>query len=147
LLSLYERWNELDPSKKEFTALYKEVRDKVRAAHGGLQEKHQIEHLKSAALDTLTAIQALDSVRFREIMSLLNFFEMLGTYTKNNYLPIRDVIQLYKGPILEAEIVCTAFIAQWQKDAHMPPGLFQHALYLMKRTKRREECPYLRWIL
>jgi hypothetical protein len=151
LLTLYERWNDLDDSRKEFAALTKEVRDEVRTNHGGLQEKHQIQHLRSTALRKLSEIQQdtnpAQQVRFRYLMSLLSFLEMLGTYAKNRYLPIRDIVQLYKGPILQAEVMFSDFIAQWQQDAHMPPGLFRYALYVMRRVKQREVYWYLRWLL
>jgi hypothetical protein len=147
LLSLYERWNELDKSREAFATLSREIRDAVRAAHGELRDEHQLVHLRTTALERLATIRRTEPDRFRLLISLLSFFEMLGAYAKNRYIPIRDVIQLYKGPILESEIIYSDFIAQWQQDAHMPPGLLTHALYLMKRTKRREEHRWLRRLL
>ncbi|GEM_PF-3436623 len=147
LLSLYERWEALDASRKKFAVLSKEIRRATLAAHAELQEKHRAEHLRRAFLDKLQTLQTNDEEKLRDLLSVLTFFEVLGTYVRNRYLPIRDVGQLFKGPILEMEMVFRDFIDEWQKQAHMPPGLFTNALYLMRRTRRRENHPRLRWFL
>ncbi len=51
---------------------------------------------------------------------------------------LRDIIGLYKGPILDMDIVFRLFIEEWQKHTHVPFGLFADLMYLMKRTRRRE---------
>lgn len=72
----------------------------------------------------------------------VSFFETLGTYVRNGYIPMRDVMQLYKGPLLDLEIASIEFIKEWQDEAHMADGLFSNALYLMSRTKTCECHPW-----
>jgi hypothetical protein len=74
------------------------------------------------------------------------FFEIIGAYVKNGYVPMRDVRQLYKGPVLDCDMVFRGFIGDWQQEAHMAPGLLENALYLMDRMRKQENHAYVWWL-
>ncbi|MGO9401296.1 MAG: hypothetical protein ACLP19_26160 [Xanthobacteraceae bacterium] len=84
---------------------------------------------------------------FSKFITYVSFFELLGMYVKNGYVPLRDVMQMYKGPILEIEIVWQRFSKTWEQEAHVPPGLFEHAIFLMKMTRTRAKHPLFYWTL
>lgn len=85
--------------------------------------------------------------RFSQFTSYLSFFEILGMYVKNGYVPLRDVMQVYKGPIIAIDIAWRDFIKAWETEAHIPSGLLEHAVLLMKMTHVRSEHPILYWTL
>ncbi len=146
LLHLYERWEAQATGRRKFSAFFLATRDATLKQHAGLKNKHQIEHLRTAFCDELTKIKTTNLQEFHELIAYVSFFEVVGAYVKNRYIPIRDVTQLYKGSILDLDLACRDFIEEWQQEAHMAPGLLKYTLYLASRMRRREDYWYARWI-
>jgi hypothetical protein len=142
LLALYERWEHLSKQRAVFAALNKSVRAKMLRQHADLQSRHQEKRLREAFLKALQEIPDDDKTKFQAFIAHLSFFETLGTYVKRGYIPLNDILLLYKGPILDVDIAFREYIEAWQKRAHVPPGLFANALSLMKRTRFKEEHPF-----
>ena len=115
--------------------------------HKNLQSEHQKKHMRASFTIKLSSLRDKRSPKFSQYLSCLAFFELLGMYVKNGYIPLRDVLQVYKGPVLELDIAWRDFINTWQQQAHMPPGLFEHALFLMDMVSMRTERPVFFWTI
>lgn len=83
--------------------------------------------------------------KFSEFIAYIAYFEILGMYVKNGYIPFRDIMQIYKGPILSIDIAWRNFIKDWEQEAHIPSGLLEHAVLLMKMARMRTDHPILYW--
>jgi hypothetical protein len=147
LLNLHKGWEGLDADRQQLTDFINLTKKSVLLQHAGLQEKHQTEHLRNEYQRKLAELREQRDPKFLKIVAYISFFELLGMYVKNGYVPLRDVMQMYKGPILELEIVCLRFLRTWEQEAHVPPGLFEHAIFLMRMTRTREKHPFFYWTL
>jgi hypothetical protein len=148
LLTLYKSWEELAPQRREFLAFFTATQQDVRQRHSSLQEKYQIEKMREEFQKKLAALRdQSDNQMFLQFTAYVGFFEVLGMYVKNGYLPLRDVIQIYKGPILAIDIVWRDFIKTWEKEAQVAPGLLEHAIFLMDATRTRSNHPVYYWTI
>jgi hypothetical protein len=93
----------------------------------------------------LIALRDSNDPKFTQFVAYVSFYELLGMYVKNGYVPLRDISQLYKGPILGVEIAWRDFITSWEQQAHIPPGLLKHAIFLMQATRTRAQRPLYYW--
>jgi hypothetical protein len=141
LLQLYERWETLDGPRKEFGTFYNHTRTETVKACTHLQQKYQDEQIRDRSKILLTDLLDKSDPKLSSFIKYVSFFETLGTYVRNNYVSVLDVIYLYKEPILVIDIVFGDFVRVWQKRSHMPPGLFENALYLAEAVKAREAHP------
>ena len=129
-------------------AFFTATQQDVRQRHSSLQEKYQIEKMREEFQKKLAALRdQSDNQMFLQFTAYVGFFEVLGMYVKNGYLPLRDVIQIYKGPILAIDIVWRDFIKTWEKEAQVAPGLLEHAIFLMDATRTRSNHPVYYWTI
>lgn len=138
LLHLYERWEALEDPRRQTYVIYKTLRDEVLRDHSDLEDKHRIEKLRSTCKDRVQEIERSDQETYHAFVAYLIFFETIGLFVRNDYVPLRDMLELYKGPILEIDIMFCDHINEWQKRANTPDGLLRNVLYLIRRTRRRE---------
>ena len=141
LLNLYKSWDDLSDKRRAFADFFYKTRHEAMAKHSGLQNKHQIVHIKRAFDETLTKMRNDKDPKFSDYVEFLAFFEVLGMYVRNGYVPVRDVAQLFEGPIINLDTVWRDHIVAWQQEAHMAPGLFENALMLMDVVRIKTEHP------
>jgi hypothetical protein len=103
--------------------------------------------MREEFIERLTVLRKDNNVKFGEYTSYVCFFELLGMYVKNGYVPLRDVIQVYKGPILNLDTSWREFIGTWEKRAHVPKGLLENAIFLMDMTRIRTSRPIYYWTI
>jgi len=147
LLNVYERWEGLAEARGAFTLFYQSVGKAVRKAHSNLQNEAQIPHLRAEFVRQLADLKARDAKEFSQFVAFVSFFELLGMYVKKRYLPLCDIVDMYKGPILEIELSFRDFVPVWQSEAHVSNGLFVNALYLMRRVSFCDRHPWLAWLI
>lgn len=147
LLNIYTHWKDLSKERENFAKEYRDCQKSVVDEHKTLKQEKQLEHIASRCHEMLARLRDADDPKFKDFVAYITFFEILGGYVRNGYLPMRDILQLYKGPILDLEVASRSFIEAWQQKAHMPPGLLEHALYLMRRVRAYEDRPiyYRTW--
>lgn len=138
LLHLYERWEGLEDQRKQVYETYRPMRNEVLRDHSDLEDKHRIAKLRSTCKNCVDEIKKDDEDKYHAFVAYLSFFETIGLFVRNGYVPLKDMLQLYKGPILEIDIMFRDHIEEWQKHANTPDGLFGNVLYLIKKTQRRE---------
>jgi hypothetical protein len=147
LLNLHRTWEGLATDRQVLGEFVRAVKHDVLHRHADLKEQHQAEHLRDEFLAKLVELREAKDPKFRKFVEYIAFFELVGMYVKNGYIPLRDAMQMYKGPILDVEMVWLRFAKRWAQEAHMPPGLFEHAIFLMKATRTRSKHPIFYWTL
>jgi len=148
LLTIYKTWEEFAPQRSEFLAFFAATRQEILQRHSDLQEKYQIEYMRAEFQKKLAALRdQTDNKTFLQFTAYVGFFEILGMYVKNGYIPLRDVLQIYKGPILTIDIVWRDFIKTWEKQAQVPSGLLEHAIFLMDATRTKSDHPIFYWTI
>jgi hypothetical protein len=147
LLNLHRSWEGLATDRHEFAEFMRVVKHDVLKRHAGLQEQHQVEHLRNEFLAKLVELREARDPKFLQFVEYIAFFELLGMYVKNGYIPHRDAMQMYKGPILDVEIAWQRFAKRWEQEAHIPSGLFEHAIFLTKATRVCSKHPVFYWTL
>lgn len=143
LLNLYQRWESQEENRQEFLSILHPIRNSVIQKHRNVKEAEQQRQLRLSLKKELVKIQKSDKEKFNKCIQYLGFFEVVGAYTVQGYIPLKDAVMLYKGPIIDLELAFSEFIGEWQNQAHMPSGLLINARYLMFTTKWHVSHPIL----
>jgi hypothetical protein len=141
LLSLYTQWESLSTHRKAFSRFQQAIRHDILHKNATRNSEQQIIALRQRYKEEMLKMRLDQSPEFYGFISYISFFELIGTYVRQGYIPMRDVRLLYKGPVLDLEMASIEFIATWQNEAHTPPGLLENAIYLMKEMRVREDRP------
>ena len=147
LLNLHKLWEDLADNRRVFSEFCNTVRRETVHKYARLQEKHQTEQMRKDFQTKLAELRDQRDPKFLQFTSYLSFFEILGMYVRNGYVPLRDIMQVYKGPIFAVDIAWRDFIKTWETEAHVAPGLFEHATFLMRITRIRAERPIYYWTI
>jgi hypothetical protein len=147
LLNLYKAWDDLAEQRKGFFGFYNSGRHDVLLRHVDLQPTHQMEYMRGEFRNRLAELRKQNDPQFQQFTEYVEFFEILGMYVKNGYVPLRDVLQLYKGPILMIDVVWRNFIREWEKESHVPRGILEHAVFLMDMARVRSSRPFYYWTI
>jgi len=145
LLNLYKSWNDLAQPRDDFSQFYQTIQQRVIQQNSNLQEKYQRDQMRIEFEKELTSLRDNDNTKFSKYYEYLIFFELLGVYVRNGYIPVRDVIQIYDVPIRSIDIAWRRFIAAWERQIQVPSGLMEHAIFLMDMTRTRSERPIYYW--
>jgi len=145
LLALYKAWEELAQSRRDFAAFHEEIMQKAIREHSNLQSKHRLEKIRPIFHNSLADLKKAEPAKFTEFTGYVSFFEILGMYVRNGYIPLRDVYQIYKGPVLDIDVAWREYIGTWQKESHVAKGLLENAIYLMDMTNTRAHRPIYYW--
>lgn len=139
LLQLDRQWDQLKPQRKSFTDIRLKIRARILPNFADKEDSVRDTELRKAYKAHFDKMFKENIDDFADLCEYLSFFETIGLMVRKGYLPFKDVYLLYKGPILEIERGFTDFIIEWQKDAHMPSGLYENLLMVTRRTKRASE--------
>ncbi len=85
----------------------------------------------------MTELQKNGNERYRTMMRTLNFFETLGQLVKRRYVVLADIDGLFRGPILDAGVVCVSHIKDRQNERTV--ALYENALFLISEIEKI--CP------
>ena len=90
--------------------LREEISKEVLRDHSDYEDDHRMEQLRTRWKLHIDAIKKDDKDQYIQFLSYLCFFENLGLMVRRSYVPLRDIIQMYKGPILDVGIMFTLHI-------------------------------------
>lgn len=138
LLELETKWDRIEGSRKRARVIEDAVRKDVFSRHSNKKDSEQEKLLREAYADYLRDLKASEPESFTELSEYWGFHETLGLMVRKGYVPFKDAYLLYKGPLIEIDRACSRFVDEWQKEAHIPPGLYENMLYLARRATRRE---------
>ncbi len=147
--TLLEYWKNIDDARSEFGTRYGEIDTAVRLENPLasdaekarlIQEKCAkfLKSLRSRSKDETNANRENDRNVYLNLIKYFSFIESIGLYVRMQYIPFVPVYSLFKQAILASGDMFIDHVEDWQKEPGMPPGLYRNALYLIRKTQRRE---------
>jgi hypothetical protein len=145
LMDVYKIWEGSAETRHNMFVLMGTVQKQMQDQSDAKLPAQGIELQRRLYHDELFRLRATDASKWSEYVNYVAFFEILGVYVRNGYLPLRDVMQVFKGPILLVDVAWRDVIQSWQREPGLAPGLLEHALFLMEITRQRHEHPLYYW--
>jgi hypothetical protein len=147
ILALYNAFGELAKQRRDFAAFHQQILRQGTQDNPKLKGRAKIEKIRLMFHEDLLKLKQQDDPRFIEFTAYVSYFEILGIYLKNGYVPMRDIVQIFKGPILDVNNSWRQFIATWQKEPDMEKGLLENAIFLMDMMRVRASHPIYYWMI
>ncbi|MCH8262618.1 MAG: hypothetical protein IIA77_06170 [Proteobacteria bacterium] len=145
LLQLDARWENMEGHRKAVFELRNAHFKNVMSDHSSLSDCHRIKKLRDRYKEAIKDKADNDPETFRKFIIYLGFFETVGLMVQKKYMPFNEVLRLYKGPILDIDLMFIDYIKDWQMHADVEEGLFENIIYLVKKV-RRQKLPFTtRW--
>ena len=139
LLRLYESWERMAEARDEFQATFRSGCESVKIGDLEVSDSARQRQLREHFRAEIREVRRQHDDRFANFVEFLTFFELIGHYVKRRYVTFGEIDKLFKGPILSADLVFRDYIVnEWQQKSEVPPGLLSNALYLFRKTRRRE---------
>ena len=136
LLRLEEDWRKHRETREKIHSIRGELLAKVNEDFAGLKDAHRLEEFRKDCHERINQMRTQQVPLYNDFVEYVGFFETVGLMVRNKYLPLEDVVKLYKGPILATDDMARLHIETWQRLAHMPPGLLENFLFLADETRR-----------
>ena len=140
LLDLDKEWHELADARRELHEIRYNVQRNVAENYPDLNVVLKEDKLKDGLSEALRELRNSNDYEnrniYEQLLRYLSFFEKIGFLAKHKLIPFKYVLGLYKGPILDASDVFEKHIEEWRNIPAIPPGLFEGASYLFRRTRR-----------
>lgn len=135
LLRVHERWEAIEAARTKMGGTFNQIKSKVYSDQAHFADAQRQEMLRDECMKVVAETRKSDIPTYQAFMEFLSFFEFVGLMVRQRYVSLCDVVLLYKGPILNADILFRRHIEERQKIAGTPKGLFENALLLMDRTR------------
>lgn len=85
--------------------------------------------------EILGKMRTEDEERYLKLIGWCGFFETVGMMVKKRYIAKKDVLDLFKGPLVDLDQAFRLHIEERSNETGVPKGLFEHALNLSKAAK------------
>jgi len=95
-----------------------------------LNEEEKMAKMADEWTKQLSELREKQKDKYSLLLSLGGFFETVGMMVKRKYISKDDALGLFSGPVIAFGRNFSEHIAARQNEAGVPPGLFEHALYL-----------------
>ena len=138
ILHLMDQWRELYDARKETVSVLKELTTEVFGNDYRWKDQIRMEKLRTTCEKSVAEIEDKNPKLFAAFIQYLTFFETVGVLVRNRYVPLRDILRLFEGPIDDIDVMFRLHIEQMQRRAEVTPGLFENLLSLIRRTRRRQ---------
>jgi hypothetical protein len=144
LLAIQKQSDELGDSARAVATLRNEmILFQLEKQQSGMSAEEALQAMRAECNTRLKGIQ-IDSNQldlYRHYMRYIGFFEKAGLMVRYRYIPLRDLVALYKGPILEVQNLFGDHIQDLQKDQPQSTGIFENALWLEDQVVRYDRAP------
>ena len=138
LLQLYEEWCKMEIIRFKIYRLREEISKEVLRDTSDYEDEHRMEQLRTRWKIHIDAVKKDDKDQYTQFLTYLCFFENVGLMVRRGYVPLSDIVQMYKGPILDVGNMFTLHIQDWQKRADVPDGLFENlTIFGQKNSEAR----------
>lgn len=138
LLELERRWS--SEELQEARSILHTIRDDLSATIGKdnprSDDTARLAQLGKEFSRVLNKLRAEERDRYHKLMRICGFFEIVGVMVKNEHIPLSYVDQFLRGPVMILNNCFRQHIKDLQKETGMPPGLYEHALYLSDEISR-----------
>jgi len=137
LLEIGKRWDDLGEAREWVSKTIDQVTAEISSTYPEDDETKKRKRIRENFTAKLHKLHKEKGTDYRNVSKVSGFFETVGIMVHKRYVPLDDAIALLKGPIVIFEQHFADHIARRQKELHMPPGLYEHALSLAKKTNKR----------
>lgn len=138
LLELERRWS--GEELREAREILWKIRDDLLATIGvdnpRSDDTARLAHLGEKFSYALRNMRNENPERYRKLMRICGFFEIVGVMVKNDHVPLSYVGQFLRGPVMIWDNCFRLYIEDLQKETGVPLGLYEHALYLSDKISR-----------
>lgn len=134
LMELDNRWDstEMQASRKIFREMKDHLEETVGAANPVAGDHKRIELAKQAWSNALKEKRKNSIDEYSQLMAICGFFETVGLMVKRQYIMTEDVVDLFKGPMVNIETCFGGHIEDLGNETGMPHGLYEHARSLSR---------------
>lgn len=147
--TLSEYWNRIDAARSEFGARYGAIDTAVRLANPLASDAEKERLIKAECTELLRGLRSSaknkvnptwkdDEKVYMNLIHFFSFIEEIGVYVRKKYVPFAPVYSVYKQAILLSGVMFDEHVKEWQQEPGVTLGLFRNALYLIRKTRRRE---------
>jgi hypothetical protein len=138
LFNLDRRWesSEMWNGRKLFRDLNEKLKKTVSGAHPMLGDGQKRERLHEEFAKELANLRATKPEDYMAIMRLCGFFETVGLMVEMGYVPLKEIDELLRGPIMATKHCFGLHIKERQNETGVPNGLYEHALNLSDMVER-----------
>ena len=141
ILAIQKQFDELGDNVKAFAAL-RDAAVRLKAEHQNSKSPQGVLNLvRDECNKHVSKAQDENPELYRRYMKCLTFFEKIGFMVRHRYIPLRDIVSLYKGPILEMDELFGSHIKTLQAANTEAEGVFENAVFLVGETQRYEAAP------
>lgn len=143
LLAIQKQSDELGEAAKTVATLRnKALAIKNEAIKGGKADEDSLVEARNWCANEITSAQNDPSrlTEYLHFMKYLSFFEKVGLMVRHRYIPLADVVELYKGPIMEIRELFGTHISTLQQDKTIKKGIFENAMLLVGKTESHESA-------
>lgn len=139
LFDLDQRWSgeRMAMTRMAINELCIAVRADVGREHHHLNEDGRRLRCQEVFSIRLNETRQTDLPLYVTYMRSCSFFETVGLMVKKGFVSEKTIMDLFLGPIVDLDEVFSLHIEQRAKEMGVPPGLFENALHLAERAKRR----------
>jgi len=132
LLELDARFDssEMRQARNQFATVSEDVEKVVAANHPLANDVAKREHAAQLWKETLGLLRTDNEATYLKLIGWCGFFETVGLMVKKGYLSEEDVLDLFKGPLVDLDKAFRLHIEERGKETGVPNGLFEHALSL-----------------
>ncbi|MEX2629531.1 MAG: hypothetical protein WD341_06285 [Tistlia sp.] len=139
LLELDRRFDE--PTMAEARVLWSDLQDKaqeiVTDRAPRVNDGERMQQVQAEFTKILGQMREGDEEGYSKLMKILGFFETVGLMVRHGYVPLDDIDKLFRGPIIGIDVCFRDHIDGRQKEAGVPAGLYEHALFLSGTVRQR----------
>jgi hypothetical protein len=132
LMELDHRFDsgELAEARKLIMKIAEEIGVAISTARPLVNDQEKLQRIIDEWTRRLADMRANDGDKYSLLLRLGGFFETVGMMVKREYVSKDDALGLFMGPIVMFGRNFKPHIEERQKEAGVPAGMFEHALYL-----------------
>lgn len=136
LLQLDERFDsqELRDARTLFADMHGDIQQIVSGQNLNANDQKKRELVCQEWTKTLNNLLSQDHSGYLRLLGYLGFFETIGVMVKKKYIAEHDVMDLYRGPLVDIGGAFSTHIAERSKEMGVTNGMFEHALNLSSRA-------------
>ncbi len=140
LLQLESRWagNELLETRNLVHRTRESILKIIAANNPNIDDDTRMTKLQTRFAEDLLELRQGDESQKRlytQLMRFCSFFEFVGYMVKNEDIRFETVVDMFLGPITLIDSCFRKHITALQNETGVPPGLYEHALFLADEVK------------
>jgi hypothetical protein len=129
---LDKRWEseEMQEVRRLFVTTRSKIIEDVRIKNPNVSQAEFDLLVDSECQQALSMMRKENMDEYMKLFTICGFCELVGLMVKREYISKEDAMGLFSGPIIQIARFFRVHIDDMAKQPHVPPGLYEHALFL-----------------